>query len=52
MKDFFYDVNKRMHEESKYRNTPHDFISRPGVHNWDYWSNASKFQALFFSEYF
>lgn len=50
--DFFYDVNKRLHEELKYRNIPHDFISRPGAHNWDYWKNALKFQALFFSEYF
>ena len=50
--DFFYKVNEKLHEELLYRNIPHDYISRPGVHNWDYWKNSIKFQALFFSEYF
>ncbi len=50
--DFFYDVNVRLHEELLYRNIPHDFISRPGVHDWKYWSNAVKYQALFFHTYF
>lgn len=50
--DFFYDVNVRLHNELKYRNIPHDFISRPGGHNMNYWANAIKYQMLFFSEYF
>lgn len=50
--DFFYDVNVKLHEELNYRNIPHDFISRPGAHNWPYWQNAVKYQFLFFSEYF
>lgn len=50
--DFFYDVNVKLHEELKYRNIPHDFISRPGGHNWSYWANAVKYQFLFFNEYF
>lgn len=50
--DFFYDVNVKLHEELKYRNIPHDFISRPGAHNWPYWANAVKYQFLFFSEFF
>ena len=50
--DFFYDVNIRLHNELKYRNIPHDFISRPGGHNREYWENAVKYQALFFAEYF
>lgn len=50
--DFFYQVNKRLHEELLYRNIPHDFISRPGAHNWPYWSNAVKYQTLFFNEFF
>jgi S-formylglutathione hydrolase FrmB len=50
--DFFYEVNKKLHEELLYRNIPHDFISRPGVHNWEYWENAIKYQALFFNRYF
>lgn len=50
--DFFYNVNVRLHEELKYRNIPHDFISRPGGHNRAYWDDAVKYQALFFSNYF
>ncbi|MDO5523606.1 MAG: alpha/beta hydrolase family protein [Bacteroidia bacterium] len=50
--DFFYDVNVKLHKELLYRNIPHDFISRPGVHNWEYWANAVKYQMLFFNEYF
>ena len=50
--DFFYQVNKRLHEELLYRNIPHDFISRPGAHNWAYWNNAVKYQMLFFHDFF
>ncbi len=50
--DFFYEVNERLHKELLYRNIPHDYISRPGVHNWEYWSNAIRYQALFFHDFF
>ena len=50
--DFFYRVNLKLHEELLYRNIPHDYIARPGAHNWEYWKNAVKYQALFFHEYF
>jgi S-formylglutathione hydrolase FrmB len=50
--DFFYEVNKRLHQKLVERNIPHDYIERPGSHNWDYWSNALKYQLLFFSDYF
>ncbi len=50
--DFFYAVNERLHDELLYRNIPHDYITRPGAHNWEYWNNAVKYQALFFNEYF
>ena len=50
--DFFYSVNVKLHNELLYRNIPHDFISRPGKHDWPYWNNAVKYQALFFAEFF
>ena len=50
--DFFFDVNLRLHKELNYRNIPHTFISRPGVHNWDFWKMSVKYHALFFAEYF
>ena len=50
--DFFYQVNKNLHEKMVERNIAHDFISRPGGHTWDYWNNAVKYQLLYFSDYF
>jgi S-formylglutathione hydrolase FrmB len=50
--DFFYKVNEALHEQLAYRNIPHDFITRPGAHNWNYWSNAIQYQLLFMNNYF
>jgi len=50
--DFFYKVNCNLHEKLLERNIPHDFISRPGKHNWDYWRNSIEYQALFFHRFF
>ncbi len=50
--DFFYDVNKKLHESMLKNNIQHDYIERPGSHNWDYWSNAIQYQVLFFHNYF
>jgi S-formylglutathione hydrolase FrmB len=50
--DFFYKVNENLHQELLYRNIPHDYITRPGAHNWNYWQNAIQFQLLFMSNYF
>lgn len=50
--DFFYKVNENLHHQLLLRNVPHDFISRPGAHNWEYWSNAVIYQLTFMSQYF
>jgi len=50
--DFFYDVNNRLHAKMEKLKIPHDYITRPGAHNWDYWRNALQYQFLFFSNYF
>jgi S-formylglutathione hydrolase FrmB len=50
--DFFYKVNCQLHEKLLDRNIPHDFISRPGVHNWDFWNNSIQYQMLFMSKFF
>lgn len=50
--DFFYDVNQNLHQQLLYRNIPHDFIVRPGAHNWKYWSNAVHYQLLFMHTFF
>ncbi|MFN8251124.1 MAG: alpha/beta hydrolase family protein [Ferruginibacter sp.] len=50
--DFFYEVNQQLHQQLLYRNIPHDYITRPGKHDWNYWTNAVKYQFLFMSEFF
>ena len=50
--DFFYNENKRLHKKLVERNIPHDYIERPGGHDWNYRSNSIKYQLIFFSNYF
>lgn len=50
--DFFYGVNQKLHEQLVYRNIPHDYLVRPGAHNWPYWTNAIQYQLLFMNNYF
>ncbi|TZF82327.1 esterase family protein [Pedobacter sp. BS3] len=50
--DFFYQVNLNLHNLLLERNIPHDFTTRPGAHNWNYWSNAIYYQTQFFARYF
>ncbi len=50
--DFFYDANQRLHQKLVERRIPHDYIERPGRHNWDYWNNAINYQLLFFNDFF
>lgn len=50
--DFFYKVNQQLHEKMLQLKIPHDYIQRPGVHNWVYWNNAVQYQILFFRKFF
>ena len=50
--DFFYRVNENLHAQLLLRNIPHDYITRPGAHDWSYWNNAIHYQVLFMSNYF
>jgi S-formylglutathione hydrolase FrmB len=50
--DFFYQVNKELHQKLLENGVSHDYIERPGGHNWDYWSNAIKYQLVYFNDYF
>ncbi len=50
--DFFYQVNKALHEKLLYLNIPHDYLERPGVHNGAYWNNAIDYQLLYFARFF
>jgi S-formylglutathione hydrolase FrmB len=50
--DFFYTVNKNLHQKLLENNIPHDFISRPGKHDSAYWSNAIQYQLVFMATSF
>ncbi|MDP4264197.1 MAG: alpha/beta hydrolase family protein [Bacteroidota bacterium] len=50
--DFFYTSNHALHEKMLKLKIPHDYIERPGSHNWVYWANAVKYQLLFFKTFF
>jgi S-formylglutathione hydrolase FrmB len=50
--DFFYEVNHALHVKLLRLKIPHDYIERPGRHDWAYWRNAVVYQVLFFSNYF
>ncbi|NID12928.1 alpha/beta hydrolase [Fibrivirga algicola] len=50
--DFFFRVNNNLHEKLLERNIAHDYITRPGAHNWAYWNNAVIYQMLFMRNYF
>lgn len=52
IKDFIFGMTKMLHEKMVALKIPHDYIERPGVHEWKYWSNAVKYQLLFFREWF
>ncbi|WP_290792535.1 alpha/beta hydrolase [Flavihumibacter sp. UBA7668] len=50
--DFFYEVNERLHTELLYRKIPHEYYTRPGAHNWEYWTIAVRFQLLYMHQFF
>ena len=50
--DFFYGVNQKLHEKLTYLNIPHQYLTMPGKHNWDYWSQSIAYQMAFFDQHF
>ena len=50
--DFFYTNNHALHEKMVQLKIPHEYIERPGKHEWAYWRNAVQYRLLFFSNYF
>jgi S-formylglutathione hydrolase FrmB len=50
--DFFAPTNRALHQRLLELKVPHDYTERPGGHTWAYWSNAIKYQVLYFSTKF
>jgi S-formylglutathione hydrolase FrmB len=48
--DFLIEPNRDLHRRLVANGTPHDYIERPGKHEWPYWENALPYQMLFFNK--
>ncbi|HEY4325920.1 MAG TPA: alpha/beta hydrolase family protein [Mucilaginibacter sp.] len=46
--DIMIEPNRELHKLLLANGTPHDYIERPGKHEWPYWENAVAYQFLFF----
>jgi S-formylglutathione hydrolase FrmB len=46
--DIMITPNRELHQLLLANGTPHDYIERPGKHEWPYWENAVIYQFLFF----
>lgn len=52
VKDFFIDGNRLLHQLLLSQGISHDYIERPGEHNWNYWSNSIMYQLFYFHRFF
>jgi len=52
VEDFFYQINAALHRRLMALNIDHDYIERPGMHNWTYWENSIQYQLLYFDNCF
>jgi len=50
--DFYYLINAGLHRRLMSLKIDHDYIERPGEHNWKYWTNAIEYQFLYFDRCF
>ncbi len=50
--DFIVEMSRQAHQKMLKLKIPHDYIERPGKHDWSYWANAVQYQLLFFRNYF
>jgi S-formylglutathione hydrolase FrmB len=50
--DFFFEVNNDLHDKLIANSINHDYLTRPGVHNGQYWNNSIDYQILFFVKFF
>lgn len=50
--DFFFEVNRRLHEQLLKQGVGHDYVERPGSHDLPYWNNAIDYQWVFFRKFF
>ncbi len=52
IKDIFINGNRQLHQKMLQLKIPHEYIERPGEHNWDYWGNAIAYHLFYFQQFF
>lgn len=52
IEDFVIGMSRVAHEKMLKLKIPHDYIERPGKHDWAYWATAVQYQLLYFSNHF
>lgn len=50
--DFFHQINDDLDTKMWEMKIPHDYTVRPGGHTWEYWTNALRYQMVFFNQFF
>jgi len=50
--DFVIEMNRAAHQKMVALKIPHEYIERPGKHDWLYWANAVQYQLFYFSNHF
>jgi S-formylglutathione hydrolase FrmB len=48
--DIMIEPNRELHRLLTANGTPHDYVERPGKHEWTYWENAVPYQFLYFAK--
>ena len=49
--DFFIGINRALHSELLGQDIKHDYVERPGGHQWSYWIEALDHHLFFFKKY-
>ncbi len=50
--DFIIEMNRMVHKKMLQLKIPHEYIERPGRHEWKYWKNALQYQLFYFRNFF
>lgn len=50
--DFFFRVNQDLHTKLQNKKIPHDYSTRPGSHNWEFWTVSIQAHTQFMSRFF
>ena len=50
--DFIIEMSRMAHQRMLALKINHDYIERPGKHDWNYWATAVEYQLLYFRNFF